>query len=353
MSDHIPFEIQAQIMKRLPAKKLIQSKMVSKQWKSLIESSRFMTAYNLSKTGPSHLFIRFVHSLPDSLKPLYNRIDDPRIVGSSHGLFCLYGDSTAGTFTVIWNPSINKCIAVDMGMHFDGTSKIGFGVRPDTLDPMIVKIDDDEHTVEVFRLSTGVWTNRRIDLPRESIAFTIHQVDVNGFIYWSVFDMVACHLFIVSFDMKSDKFSEVNLPKCFTSTDKHFSISKLRESLVVLEDCEEAETQKNVCAIWMMLEDGAEKSFTKLYTISTQDTLFRVLGFRKSGKPIVGTRIVDDERGMGVLLSVYDPHSRNIDGLATHRLSTYTTLFVSSYTETLLLLDHPNKPIPYQSQTIH
>ncbi|GKF78821.1 putative F-box domain-containing protein, partial [Tanacetum coccineum] len=45
MSDNIPFEIQQEIMKRLPVKSLIQFRSISKPWKSLIDSSAFIHNY--------------------------------------------------------------------------------------------------------------------------------------------------------------------------------------------------------------------------------------------------------------------------------------------------------------------
>ncbi|MFS8020210.1 putative F-box domain-containing protein [Helianthus anomalus] len=46
MSDNIPFEIQVEIIKKLRVKSLIQFRSVSKAWKSLIDSSDFITHYN-------------------------------------------------------------------------------------------------------------------------------------------------------------------------------------------------------------------------------------------------------------------------------------------------------------------
>lgn len=64
-----------------------------------------------------------------------------------------------------------------------------------------------------------------------------------------------------------------------------WSISKVRESLVILE---RKEKQKH-CAVWMM-ENGVQKSFTKLFTVIQEYGSFRVLGFRKSGTPIMDVK---------------------------------------------------------------
>ncbi|MFS8015260.1 putative F-box domain-containing protein [Helianthus anomalus] len=45
MSDHIPFEIQSEIMNRLPVQSLLRFRLVCKSWRSLIESSDFIAHY--------------------------------------------------------------------------------------------------------------------------------------------------------------------------------------------------------------------------------------------------------------------------------------------------------------------
>uniref|UniRef100_A0A251U1I1 Putative F-box domain-containing protein n=1 Tax=Helianthus annuus TaxID=4232 RepID=A0A251U1I1_HELAN len=53
MSDNIPFELQSEIMKRLPAESLIRFRSVCKSWKSLIHSSDFIAGYR----GQQHLIV--------------------------------------------------------------------------------------------------------------------------------------------------------------------------------------------------------------------------------------------------------------------------------------------------------
>ncbi|GJR87567.1 reverse transcriptase domain-containing protein [Tanacetum coccineum] len=73
---------------------------------------------------------------------------------------------------------------------------------------------------------------------------------------------------IMSFDMKSEEFKEIYLPEILVlNVDINYPISKLRESLVMLEYNIDAENP--VYGVWMM-EDGVSKSFTKLFTIKHQ-----------------------------------------------------------------------------------
>ncbi|GJV81084.1 putative reverse transcriptase domain-containing protein [Tanacetum coccineum] len=47
MSDNMPFEIQVEIMNRLPVKSLLQFRSVSKFWKCMIDSSSFVFTYSV------------------------------------------------------------------------------------------------------------------------------------------------------------------------------------------------------------------------------------------------------------------------------------------------------------------
>ncbi|KAI3776454.1 hypothetical protein L1987_46239 [Smallanthus sonchifolius] len=134
MSDDIPFDIQAEIVKRLPVKSLIQFRSVSKAWKSLIDSSDFIAHYSSQQ---QHLLVRYAHRVVDEEKYISFVDDDNsfpqqkvsltvpllvkmlkrcRIIGSSHGLLCLFGDYRDGRDApmsgtgrvVLWNLSIGK-----------------------------------------------------------------------------------------------------------------------------------------------------------------------------------------------------------------------------------------------------
>ena len=122
MSDNIPLEIQVEIMKRLPIKSLIQFRSVSKSWKSLIDSSKFIADYQHTKLH-QHILVRddfeqnyvsvadndtFPHQkvslpVPISAKQLY----DPVLLGSSQGLFCLYAFFWKRQTYIFWND--NSC----------------------------------------------------------------------------------------------------------------------------------------------------------------------------------------------------------------------------------------------------
>ncbi|GJV29503.1 putative F-box domain-containing protein, partial [Tanacetum coccineum] len=238
MSDNIPLEIQQEIMKKLPIKSLLQFRSVSKSWKFLIDSSKFIADYQRTQL-PQHVLVRddiqynYV-SIPDDntfpqqkvslTVPMSIKTLD-RIVGSSEGLFCLYSDVGIYSGTnkaVIWNPSIRKSVDIDVPNVLDRTkyhTSICFGVRPDTLDPMLLSISwlhtitGTTWLVEAFRLSLGVWKSLSTNMPLRSTSLTDNRVAIGRFIYWRAVNRFsdADHL-ILSFDMISEEFTEIDFP---------------------------------------------------------------------------------------------------------------------------------------------
>nr|GEY24637.1 hypothetical protein [Tanacetum cinerariifolium] len=137
-----------------------------------------------------------------------------------------------------------------------------------------------------------------------------------------------CHL-IMSFDLTSEEFTEVYLPQNLASSKTDVYISKLNESLVVLE--KNHASNANV----LIMQDGDPKSFTHIFTINTPITSIRdVAGFRKNGEPLIVKKKGFKENE----LIVYEPNSKQINytGIA----GPFYEFFVAPYTQTLLLLDH-------------
>ncbi|MFS7999872.1 hypothetical protein Hanom_Chr12g01171721 [Helianthus anomalus] len=116
---------------------------------------------------------------------------------------------------------------------------------------------------------------------------------------------------------------KVDLPDGLQSR-KNLDISKLKESVVVLEYYYALE---QVCDIWMMRKNGVPKSsFTKLFSVNV--VLHSIIGFRKNGQLILGG---------GGELKVYERGSEHMNSLGIYGWH----FKVASYTESLLLLNHP------------
>ncbi|KAJ0568609.1 putative F-box domain-containing protein [Helianthus annuus] len=273
MSDNIPFEIQSEIIKRLPVISLIQFRTVSKPWKSLIDSSPFINHYSTQNKQKQRLLVTYDDPLDSETKyvsiadeddtfphqklsysfPLLaNVLQHSSIIGTSHGLVCLYGSDDSGKdMAVVCNLSIRKAVGVIVPNLPSGTTYgivVGFGVCGETTDPKIVKITyvidrwiDIESVssipwqVEVFTLSTGAWRAPYSNsLPSRSFHFNMDSVVIDGVLYWLALDGINTgrgriyYNLIVTFDLTSEEFGEIHLPDSLANADDYnLSISKI------------------------------------------------------------------------------------------------------------------------------
>ncbi|KAJ9536768.1 hypothetical protein OSB04_un000072 [Centaurea solstitialis] len=369
----LEFDIQVEILKRLPVKSLIQFRSVCKAWKSLIDSSPFIADHN-NVSQDHHLMIRyrppcwqlgseevkyvcFVDDDDDSfpqnkfatppVPPIPPSLYGSCIIDTSCGLVCLEGyvpvqpDGSSKTrMVVLWNPSIRKSIAIvvpnDAPSEFHPF--VGFGVCPETKDPKLLKIsykdDQDPYQVMVFTLSSREWRclSSSNQFPHMSLIFmTYSQTVIGRFFYGLVFDGES--YLIWSFDLSTYEFRKVPVPDSVRQS--YLSMSKLRESLVLIDDKKGySSTDMHVFDVWMMMEDGA---FTKQFTI-TKASIERILGFRKTGEPVVEIEIEIVDDVTTALIGVYEPFLDHIKDLGICRSATFSVM--CSYNESLLLLDH-------------
>ncbi|GJS47972.1 F-box/kelch-repeat protein-like protein [Tanacetum coccineum] len=383
MSDNIPYEIQMEIIKKVPdVKSLIRFRSVSKQWKSFIDSSEFITSYCARDTQPQSLLLRYIDNVdevkyvsfaddvtfpqqqqdfapnvPLLVKQLYNS----KVIGSSYGLWCFHGyKNPEKGMVVIWNPSIRKYVGIVMPRVLSVSGKLthfGFGVSPSTYDPTIVVMSRYSQSsikqnitweVGILTLSSKTWKMiPTSNLPRESIELgSATQVAIDRFIFWVAIDKIVGNDddddesfdLILSFDLITREFKEVNLPDSIANeVESDISISKLNESLVVCAYANEVNDGR-VYGVWMMGEEGGVMtSFTKLFNIKIPDSssTMTLLGFRKSGQPIMETGKEDEEFAA---LEVYEPCSEHISNLGIYEEK--NSLFICPYKETLLLVDH-------------
>nr|GEZ03287.1 hypothetical protein [Tanacetum cinerariifolium] len=322
MSDYIPFEIQSEIIKRLPVKSVVQCRSVSKLWKSLIDSSEFITSYHTCQTQPQHhLLVRYrlakelkyVSVLDDDSFPNHkSSLTVPQPVSllcgyiltltSVNGLLCFFGslqDVFNKKIVVLWNPSIGKAVGVTISNSLrmpDGLTFVGFGVCPITSDPKLVRINTIGHPtlnseVEVFMFSTRVWKSvTNIPSAFKTCDLTFCFVFVDGFIYWHAYDNIKLapgirSNLIISFDLKNDEFGQVCLPDGLVRM-YEYKISKVYESLGLFDYYKEG--GKRFCDVWIMKE-GATKTFTKMLSIKAPQSWvhYRVLDIRNNGEAII------------------------------------------------------------------
>ncbi|XP_076953399.1 F-box/kelch-repeat protein At3g06240-like [Bidens hawaiensis] len=275
--------------------------------------------------------------------------DYTKYIGCSDGLLCFYN---AGYTAFLWNPSIRRGFHVDVPIVADGFIHdvvLGFGVCRETNDLKIVKItcvenvltadmeSEEVNKLDVWTLSTRAWRS----LPPNAILTKLYfsnpehadfLIAIGGVVYWLARKATTFEILIISFDITTEEVGEVKLPDSFARP-HYLTISKLRESLVVLQTVEEP--NRMVYNLWMM-EGGVPNSFTKIFTfyVNTPSEV-SLMGFRQRGDPII--------RFNSGQLVVYESHSRQIDNLGFDGVGNVS--FVQPYTETLFLHDQPNLTI--------
>ncbi|XP_023766601.1 F-box protein CPR1-like [Lactuca sativa] len=263
---------------------------------------------------------------------------------------------------MLWNPSIRKSIAIavpepGMSNKMDETV-FGFGVCPVTHDPKIIMIQqfaplhekpskiNDPREVMLYTLSSGKWTSlspASSNVLSKSIRVQWYGQVIDRFIYWSGLHLKAlnsrlirwnCNL-ILSFDMTDHTFQVIDLPD---SLAKHppskISIFKLRESLVIFQSNEKEKQCHDV--VWMMENNGVEKSFTKVFAIIAPEygSSIRAMGLRNNGTLIM--QVKKDYRCEESEIVVYEPKTQHLNALKIDGVRSFST--VNSYKETLVLL---------------
>lgn len=371
MSTFVPFDTQVEIIKRvLSVKSLIRFRSVSKQWKSLIDSSKFITDHSVNQAHPHHILVRYesfhvdsergyvsildddsfpMHKFSPSVTPTVNLLNGPLISFSSHGLVCLYayrGDKK--NLIVVWNPSIRKSVGVELSYE---PNAVGFGVCPKTNDLKIVTVLFTGNWIgKVSTLGCGGWRSISVnlDLPN-SPTFKPDQVVIDGVIYWVVYNGTLRNM-IISFDLESEEFGEVELPNGLARPRIELTVFKRKDSLaMVTYDFPALDLD-----VWMMRKiDGAKYLCTKVYTYkwAAMDNMAGIMGFRKNGEPIrqrvyyTDDDINEDDDGIGTRLEAYEPYAERITKLGVGSEEGCYLFTVTSYTESLFLLNQPESII--------
>ncbi|XP_012833178.1 PREDICTED: F-box/kelch-repeat protein At3g23880-like [Erythranthe guttata] len=185
LEDHIE-----EILSRLPVKSLLRFRCVSKSWRALISSKRFIKAHlehsrkdttnftrhvivststppggiRLKHCSLPPLFCGLVADSSDVDFPITNRVGSVCIRGNCNGLVCVVIDKK---HIYLWNPSTRKFKEMphadaDVDSNSDDTTKaiIGFGFDESNEDYKVLAVFNvgrDETNVKIYSLRTNSW----------------------------------------------------------------------------------------------------------------------------------------------------------------------------------------------------
>ncbi|GJV59792.1 F-box domain containing protein [Tanacetum coccineum] len=316
MSDNIPFDIQMDIMNRLPVKSLLQFRTVSKQWKFSIDNFEFIHENLTFRHMDSNLNIISLTPVASSEVPNYTfQPDSPKMI-------------------------------------------FGFGIRLVTLEPTVLKINyplysDGPWYVSVSTLSSRTWYNLDYDcLPRESIRIKwAGQAVIDGKIFWIGSerfyndDGISNKIYmIVSFDLVTHQFHVQDMPEQVRVGEfsPPYYISQLGDSLIISGSFDFGNFR--IIYAWALeVEGGFVSSCSLLFTIPhPAGHYLKLLGFSKDNQPIVEATIVQQWYRS---LQVFHPtiqYFQNI-GVEANRDS----FFIGPFKESLILLTEPNNELIY------
>ncbi|XP_026412940.1 uncharacterized protein LOC113308688 [Papaver somniferum] len=330
----IPDEICHDILLRLPVKSIFTCKCVCKTWYALLSTPDFVKMHlhlTIQRNNPN-LMLRsdettspssLLHSISyNTILSSLNEIEhdcemdypfkslhyDMCLLGSCNGLVCLwFADTNKTEFFCVWNPATKIYKKLPKSPSAYGVC--GFGYDHNTDDYKLINVVDTSCLVEVYTLRSNCWRTT------QTIPFRIPMRDigvlVNGFYHW--LGETRAELFskvIVSLDISSERFEEIQLPKETGGKTLFFmSVGVLQECLCVIGYF------PYEFHVWTMQDYGVRESWTRRFVIASEsfmDSIYAKLMWSFENGKIVFT--------MAGSLVLYDPKDeslrvRYIDGL--------------------------------------
>ncbi|KAJ7012937.1 F-box protein CPR1-like [Populus alba x Populus x berolinensis] len=375
MSSFLPQDVLTDILARLPFKKILQCRCVSKTWYSLISSTTFAT-HHLNKTtktknndillfrycpGESNGEIEHYFLYPDEGFPdnHLEELDCPfksiwfgfsNIVGSCDGVVCLLDRGFVDNDrAALWNPSIRKTVSiprpnVTFTSHGSFVNSLGFGFDSVSNDYKLVRVvylqdcsfgfDEVPLLVEVYTMRRGCWRMITNDLKyviREQSACAF----LNGACHWFGYNSVERdeprHA-AVAFNLGDEVFVQIAVPDCLL-WDHFIDVSfTVLDGMLSLVPCKKWLWGVTPTSVWVMKEYGVGESWTKLFNIEHLEGIERVVAFRENNEVLVA-------REYGELIS-YDPNTNNWD---CKLFGDADSFYLDTFVESLVLLSEADR----------
>lgn len=360
-----------EILCRLPVKLLLRCRCVSKEWCSLIDSTRFVKKhlkkaldYNASGLiinghGKFYLAENYEFNLDggggggdvvvveinDPLKTLLSGAD---FVGSANGLVCVSKNEM--NELLVLNPSTRKLRKIPSApaefprsFHMTETSLCGFGYDHVNDDYKVVKIAEcylqfRDIMVIVYSLKTNSWKQIQNVPAHNSIRFYGDWgMFASGALHWlAIKNPTNASDIIVGFDLGLEQFKEVPYPVIMGPFVDYNSASVVSDgrSLCILDKYPDSRID-----VWVMMT-GDENSWSKTLCIEKHGAL----GYSSFVRPVYFSR-----SGQSVLLEVdcselvwYDLKSKTVKNV---RICGIPNQFDSHvYTQSLTQLNEENPP---------
>ncbi|CAK8534092.1 unnamed protein product [Lathyrus sativus] len=340
---HLPEDVLAEILIRLPVKILVQCRFVCKSWAKLVTDPIFINKH-LHLNSPTRIIFSdrqqvYPISISLPLNPNSNsvlntqRLRPPlcphafQVKSYCNGLFIIIKDEGP---IILWNPSISRHRVLPVPAlppsenhcsrrFLRDICAIGYDSLNDVYKIIVAPFSYGAWNVEVLSLNSNSWRKLpdAAEYPPYHVEyFRPHQqpLSINGAIYWIADDHFSDDHFpvIVRFDVCQERFSRVPPPWCDTRRGIYW-IGDINHSLCTLNYDDESCTH-----IWSTQDDF---NWVKLITFSkivepnpqsqTSFLYYAPLCFNENGELLISVRgagcSFDRRRG----LVVYDPKEQS------------------------------------------
>ncbi|PWA89913.1 phospholipase-like protein [Artemisia annua] len=293
-------QVQMDIVRRLPVKRILQCRSVSKSWKSAID-----TFYFTIKSG-----VRQANNFPYVLQ--YRQ-------------------------------------------GFREKRLLAFGIRPDNLDPTILKIaypfnPENPWCVLLFSFNSKRWKHLDEEfLPGQSIRLKkSSQAVVDGHILWCAYESLFANdgseyksYMMMSFNLVTQRFHVLGIPaQLLAQLPVPFYVSNLRDKVVVSGNLN-VEDHFVFCVWTLEVVGGSIQSFQCLIRIPTPCPL-KLIGFDNTNNPILE---VQSPEGYVMNLVVYNISFGTFMYIADE--GNCASFFINPNCESLILQTHEDKTTYY------
>ncbi|KAF2306034.1 hypothetical protein GH714_009863 [Hevea brasiliensis] len=367
---NLPLDMIAEILCRLPVKKLLCCRCVSKTWHALIDGPNFINLHlqhSIATTSNKNVILKNsdLYSIGFDQLNNFKQLDHPlmcynhsiRVLGSCNGLLCICNvvDDIA-----LWNPSIRKYTVLPflpielkryLGTCTCRVCAFGLGHDPVNDDYKVVRIAQFgggngkffESEVKVYSLRRNSW--RRIgDMPYCVLYPGANGVFACGALHWLVSQGPESNVanIIVALDLGVEDYREVPQPE-FRDRNFNRDIGVLGGCLCLL-----ANFQGQRVDLWVMKEYGMKESWTKLFSVAQQEGI----GILRSLKPLAysksGSEVLMEHDNLNLL--GYDLRRKEVRNI---RIQDMPLTFEAEIYVGSLVPVNPNRPLKGRSRHEH
>ncbi|XP_057803104.1 F-box/kelch-repeat protein At3g23880-like [Salvia miltiorrhiza] len=253
---HLPQELTEEILSRLAVKSLLRFRCVSKSWRSLIDSERFIKTHlqNSSRnTAFSH------HRLISILKNSKKLFDDEmsswsesvRMVGCCNGLVCCCINLKKGRF-LLWNPAtrISKelpQLIIENGDFPYPIYGFGWDESSGAYKVFVIFCNGRKFMGKVYSSNTNSW--KTVEFCDFRWIYGNAQF-VSGKLHWVSKNNDEMNVFeIVTFDLKEEEFGVMKLP-CDQASVLRLGVNEGRLTMICSK-----KIMKHAIDVWVMKQD--------------------------------------------------------------------------------------------------